>query len=126
MPYKLGTPCSYPKCPEVTTERFCDYHRKMHQRNVSKSRGKELRRAYNSVRWIRFRNWYLQKNPLCVKCELEGLTTPATDVDHIVPISTPEDPKFVDPDSVQSLCHSCHSKKTATEDGGFGRKRKGG
>lgn len=42
----------------------------------------------------------------------------ATDVDHIVPREQGGSDQW---SNLQALCHSCHSKKTATEDGGFGR-----
>jgi 5-methylcytosine-specific restriction enzyme A len=44
----------------------------------------------------------------------------ATVADHITPHKG--DPVlFWDPDNLQSLCAACHGRKTATEDGGFGR-----
>ena len=49
---------------------------------------------------------------------------PSTDVDHIIPIEGQKDPLFFDVENVQALCHSCHSKKTASIDGGYGRKKK--
>lgn len=41
-------------------------------------------------------------------------------VDHIRPHKGDQE-LFWDPANLQSLCDSCHSRKTATEDGGFGR-----
>jgi 5-methylcytosine-specific restriction protein A len=40
--------------------------------------------------------------------------------DHVVPHKG-DWLLFVDEKNLQGLCLSCHSKKTATEDGGFGR-----
>jgi 5-methylcytosine-specific restriction enzyme A len=45
----------------------------------------------------------------------------ATDVDHVQAVSGPEDKRFWDHDNHQALCHGCHSYKTATKDGAFGR-----
>jgi 5-methylcytosine-specific restriction enzyme A len=56
-----------------------------------------------------------QGGPLCRVCG-----QPATDVDHIRPHRGDRELLY-DPTNVQSLCHSCHSRKTASEDGGFGR-----
>ncbi|PAU94052.1 HNH endonuclease, partial [Paracoccus salipaludis] len=43
-------------------------------------------------------------------------------VDHVVPHrGDPE--RFWDQDGWQPLCASCHSRKTAAEDGGFGNRR---
>lgn len=41
------------------------------------------------------------------------------DVDHIVAVNGPADPLFWDRKNHQGLCESCHSYKTATQDGGF-------
>lgn len=38
-----------------------------------------------------------------------------TDVDHIIPVDGPDDPRFWDPENHQSLCHACHSAKTMAE-----------
>ena len=56
----------------------------------------------------------LLREPFCRECAWRGLRTPATDVDHI------RDHKgdwtvFTDRSNLQSLCHSCHSRKTTGE-----------
>jgi len=61
----------------------------------------------------------LKCNPLCVECKKQGKITPATVVDHIVPHKGDQE-KFWDPNNHQSLCDTCHNRKTAKEDGGFG------
>jgi 5-methylcytosine-specific restriction protein A len=45
----------------------------------------------------------------------------ATDVDH-------EDGNAANnaPSNLRSLCHACHSRKTATQDRGFGNQGRGG
>jgi 5-methylcytosine-specific restriction protein A len=53
----------------------------------------------------------LASHPLCAVCD-----EPATDVDHI-----DGNARNNDVHNLQSLCHSCHSRKTARQDGGFGR-----
>ena len=55
-------------------------------------------------------------------CMREGRPVNATDVDHVRPHKGKQQP-FFDATNLQSLCHACHSRKTATEDGGFGRAR---
>ena len=52
----------------------------------------------------------------------KGLLVPATDVDHIIPHKGNEDLMW-DEENLQALCHACHSRKTAAEDGGFGNIR---
>lgn len=59
---------------------------------------------------IRFR----QQNPLCAICLANDLVTLATEVDHITPIKH-EPERKLDWSNLQSLCHSCHSRKTANE-----------
>jgi 5-methylcytosine-specific restriction protein A len=78
---------------------------------------------YNTQHWKRLRLLQLGKQPLCVMCESMGRLTAATQVDHIVPIKDGGDPWAME--NLQSLCASCHSHKTSTEDGGFGNERSG-
>lgn len=53
------------------------------------------------------------------ECHAQGRITPATVTDHIIPHKGDQH-LFWDFLNRQSLCRSCHSKKTALEDGGFG------
>lgn len=53
----------------------------------------------------------LARNPTCVSCH----TNPATHADHIDP-----DGRRFDLRNGQGLCHPCHSRKTAAQDGGYG------
>ncbi len=71
-------------------------------------------------KWQQAREGYLRKHPLCVHHLQLDKTVLATDVDHITPHNGDMD-LFWDSSNWQSLCHSCHSVKTAREDGGFGR-----
>jgi 5-methylcytosine-specific restriction protein A len=76
-----------------------------------------------TTQWDKMRLHYLRKHPLCVHCQAKGRVTVATDLDHIVPHKG-DMIKFWNKDNLQGLCHSCHSIKTASEDGGFGHKYK--
>lgn len=68
---------------------------------------------YSRAPWRKLRNAYIDENPICVCCEaLTGVIVPAKEIDHIIPISTGEEPEALDWDNLQSLCRSCHSKKT--------------
>jgi 5-methylcytosine-specific restriction enzyme A len=53
-------------------------------------------------------------------CENEGFFIAATEVDHVTPITGPDDPSFWDERNHQPLCKRHHSEKTAKEDHGFG------
>jgi 5-methylcytosine-specific restriction protein A len=76
-----------------------------------KQRGTASQRGYGG-NWQAYRKLFLANNPLCVECDRPE---PATDVDHIVPVSGSDDPLFWDSENHQALCHSCHSRKTMRE-----------
>lgn len=86
-------------------------------------RGSSTERGYG-YRWQQTRAGYLAKHPLCAHCKLEGRVEPATDLDHIIPHKG-DQTLFWDRENWQGLCRMHHSRKTATEDGGFGNGRKG-
>ena len=57
---------------------------------------------------------YLSVHPLCEACELNGCTTPATEIHHLVPIeskagwSDDMEALAFDPNNLQALCKACH------------------
>jgi 5-methylcytosine-specific restriction protein A len=65
-----------------------------------------------SKQWRAIRERVLYEEPLCRVCRANGLITAATQVDHI-----DEDAHNNSRDNLQSLCASCHSKKTAENHG---------
>lgn len=68
---------------------------------------------YLSVRWRRFREWYLSRHLLCELCEAEGRPdTPAQMVDHIIEIE--DGGALTSEDNAMSMCWKCHGIKTAT------------
>lgn len=73
---------------------------------------------YNTSQWQRLRAIKLGASPLCEYCA-PGREKPANQVDHKVPIKDGGDPWAWD--NLASCCQSCHSRKTASEDGAFGR-----
>ena len=68
---------------------------------------------YDSPRWRRMRAAQLRQEPCCRACTAKGRVTPATIVDHIVPYRDGSD--FFDATNHQSLCSSCHARKSAQE-----------
>ncbi len=72
-------------------------------------RATAAKRGYGG-RWQRFRAWFLKRHPLCVRCQ-----RPAVHVDHIVPVTGPNDPNFYKPGNHQALCHACHNRKTSED-----------
>jgi 5-methylcytosine-specific restriction protein A len=83
-------------------------------------RATAAQRGYG-YRWQRARKIFLRSHPLCAECLRKfDCPTPATVVDHIRPHRG--DPNlFWDKDNWQALCKQCHDRKTAEQDGAFGR-----
>ena len=121
MPMKPGHPCAHRGCPAVIPagQRYCDEH-KADARAHDQRRASASRRGYGA-RWRKLRNLVLAEEPLCRDPfgvhKAAGRVEPATDVDHIVPRAQGGTDAR---ENLQGLCHVCHSRKTALEDGGFG------
>ncbi len=80
-------------------------------RDKQESNGRTL--ALDGNAWRNLRRSVLREQPLCEMClRVEEVPVMATDVDHI-----DNDPSNNARDNLQSLCHSCHSKKTQAERG---------
>ena len=112
MPRFPNHPCSHPGCPRLVPrgKKYCDEHAALHPEESRSAGG----RGYGS-KWNKARRRYLEKHPLCVMCMKDGRYVRATDVDHIIPHRG--DPVlFWDENNWQALCHSCHSRKTRSED----------
>lgn len=89
---------------------------------AEQQRGTSAQRGYG-YRWQRARAGYLVKHPLCAECEKQGRVEAATDLDHVIAHRGDND-LFWDRENWQGLCQPCHSRKTATEDGGWGNVRR--
>lgn len=112
MPYRPKTPCRHPGCPELVEagRLYCEKHLPLHP-GVTRPAAK---RGYNR-RWQKARKSYLEAHPLCVQCAKQGKYVRATVVDHIIP-HRGDQKLFWDQNNWQSLCKSCHDKKTLAED----------
>lgn len=119
MPLRPKHPCNHPRCPNLTKDRFCETHRKQERQRADKQRGTSTQRGYGA-RWRKARKIHLNEHPLCVHCKQEGKIVPANEVDHAI-AHKGDYFLFWDESNWQSLCKSCHSRKTAIENGGFGR-----
>lgn len=112
--------CRHAGCGKlIDATGYCEAHAKLHQQQSDAQRGTANERGYNR-RWQKARVTYLSRHPLCKVCDEGGLVVAATVVDHIIPHKGDQD-LFWDTSNWQSLCKPCHDRKTAREDGGFGR-----
>jgi 5-methylcytosine-specific restriction protein A len=98
---------------------YCEAHAKLQRQRADAQRGSASERGYNR-RWQKARATFLMRNPLCAHHLALGVLVAATEVDHIVPHKG-DQALFWDTSKWQALCKPCHSTKTASEDGGFGR-----
>ena len=117
MPTSAPRICAKPGCNTLTLKGRCDAHPYDKGKDTAQARQAKRRYATNDPRWRRLRAKQLSKQPLCQACDDEGRLTPATVVDHIS-----GDAMDNQPENLQSMCWSCHSRKTAEQDGGFGNK----
>ena len=114
MAMKPKRPCRHPGCSVLVEDGYCEKHRPRRTRDRS-AEAESWRWMYKTDEWIyELRPAQLLKEPFCRECAKRGERVRATDVDHIVDHKGRWD-VFADPDNLESLCHSCHSRKTATE-----------
>lgn len=121
MPIKSKRPCSYNGCPNLIElgQIYCQIHKTKAAKQYDKDRGTSTSRGYDS-NWRKARIRYLREHPLCVECLKENRIVEATVVDHIIPHKG-DMVLFWNESNWQSLCKSCHDRKTVKQDGGFGR-----
>ena len=101
-------PCSAPGCPTLTGSARCQ----IHQRARNGERGTTKERGYGDV-WPRVRTIVLAEEPFCRVCLTVDQVTPATEVDHILPLS--QGGARLDRTNLQPLCGNCHRIKTRAE-----------
>jgi len=115
MPIKPLKACLHPFCPNLTADGKCTEHTTHESRQYERGRSSRSKRGYDRT-WQKMRGMQLRREPFC---QADGCFEQAEEVDHIVPLN--RGGKRLDSANLQSLCKSCHSRKTANEDGGFGR-----
>lgn len=126
MPTAPLRPCTFPGCGElIASGSKCDKHKKEAAQADNRAKGSSWSRGYDAE-WDRVRKKALKRDQyLCQRCLLEDdRMVPAEHVDHIKPFGGKKDPLRLDLKNLKSLCKPCHSRKTAKEDGGFGRPKK--
>jgi len=122
MKQKPPRPCRYPGCTELTRTGYCLRHR---PQQTDKWESVQWHWMYLTRKWREeLRPAQLMREPFCRACARRGLRTPATRVDHIKP-HRGDWALFTDPDNLQSLCESCHNRKTNRERWERGRNSSG-
>lgn len=121
MPYKPKHPCGMTGCPELTDKRFCPKHEKQNDKIYNTYyRDKGADKFYQSDAWRRLREQKLYEQPLCEECLKSKRFVNARMVDHIIPIK--QGGGSLDITNLQSLCWSCHSRKSSLEGSRWGKK----
>lgn len=87
------------------------------QPGVSARRPSASARGYGRA-WQALRLSHLSRHPLCGPCADRGLVVEAAEVDHVTP-HRGDRRLLMDPANLMGMCKPCHSRKTATRDGGL-------
>jgi 5-methylcytosine-specific restriction protein A len=112
--------CPVIGCPTLVVSGRCAVHQQQRRRESDARRPNANQRLYTTA-WSKARTAYLAKHPLCVTCLSLGQHKPATVVDHSTP-HRGDQTIFWDSSRWVGLCARHHNQKTATQDGGFGRR----
>lgn len=139
MPAALPRAC-VGTCPN--DGRTCPQHSRSAQlKAYDRRRGTAHQRGYTTSRWVPFTRWYrdeqirlgVSRAGLCGSrlpgapetadsvCAQHGLTTYGRVLDHIRPVTGPDDPQFYDITNLQLLCDGagmglgCHDRKRQRE-----------
>lgn len=122
MASKAYRPCAHPGCRALVRNGYCEKHRP-NDRNRRSAEAADWHRWYELPIWRNdLRPGQLLREPFCRECAArarrenrpELLRVKATDVDH-VKAHRGNWRIFTDRTNLQSLCHSCHSRKTMAE-----------
>lgn len=92
------------------------YKKRKQVKNKKTWRKKGTGQYYDTKEWRNLRAYKIGLDPVCEVCESKGFTIEAKVVDHIQPIN--EGGAVFDLDNLQSLCTTCHNRKTGKESRG--------
>jgi 5-methylcytosine-specific restriction protein A len=116
--------CSAQGCTVRVPSGRCTAHASLVRQAADAGRDNAAARGYCSTRWRRLRAAKLAEQPWCSGCMKLGFSRPASEVDHLIAHDGPDDALFWQWENLDSKCKPCHSRKTATHDGGFGHARR--
>ena len=114
MPPRAKSICRAPGCGTLIDKPgHCDRHKKDDRAKAWGRKDPAYARAYGHDWSTRIRPWVMTRdNGLCQACLRTGQLTPASEVDHIVPVSQGG---TNDLGNLEAICHRCHTTKTAAE-----------
>jgi len=117
---KKGVPCRVSGCADIATREdhgYCRKHKREDFNAYNKQRRSEedagIERWYSTAEWQALRQYHISREPLCRICAADGKVVQGVEVDHITPIR--DGGARRDDSNLQTLCRSCHAKKTAFE-----------
>lgn len=110
MPKLPPRPCTKGGCTKYATKKSrCDDHQVKPWHHNGKSASE---RGYGKEWRIIRKEALTRDDHLCVMCKAEGVYTPASEVDHIIPKCDGGSDKL---SNLQSLCKPHHKQKTLSE-----------
>ncbi|MCP3927266.1 MAG: HNH endonuclease [Desulfobacterales bacterium] len=121
MPKAPKKPC-YRCKRSLTQEKYCEKCKPKAKVQEKKrySKDPKVKKWLNSARYKNERKQFLIENPYCCS---EGCTKLSNILDHRIPHKGDYD-LFWDKSNWDPKCKSCHDRKTASKDGGFGNPRR--
>lgn len=112
MPRLALRSCLVSGCTSLVASGCCSLHHR--EQRWPDVRPSAAERGYDDA-WRDLRKIILARDPVCTICYGEV----STDVDHLVSRARGGTNH---PLNLRGLCHSCHSRKTAQQDGRWGRR----
>ena len=136
MATRAKSVCRHPGCGKlIDGPGYCAPHVKQVRQQSDAERGTAHERGYDS-KWRKAREGFLRNHPLCEcnECLASGRLIASAVVDHTIPHRLKEAKDSGDPEAIakaialfwdrknwKAMSKACHDRKTAREDGGFGR-----